>query len=266
MNQDLAIWSPVIVARLASPHHYRQKNSYHIGESYRRIEDLKVRIRSRQAQVQGKSVETKLSVVLLCLVEDHNGKLCPITREEILKERIPLSDFDQIPDRREDLHYLQDIENFSWDADLKGKYLNMSYYLTYMLMATQEQVVIIQPGSEGISYTNEVSPFAREGDRQADLITEENLKLRRQMHNYETNLESLKRGIQKAEINNTALSKELTSYKDMVEDLREAVKRKERIICSFENEIPLEKRGSPPLPTDEATLGKRIKRLFINNQ
>lgn len=267
MHQQLAIWCPVVITSLASPRTFRQNNSYQMAESYRRIEDIKVRIKACRSQVHGKYVETKVGVAWLCLLEDDQGRSCTIKREEVLKDKIALREFDQLADHQQELRYVQDISDFSWDADLKGKSVIISYKLSYRLMGTREQLVSVQTSHEQASIAANTKAKFPPADGQIDLLTEENLKLRRQLHFYETNLTSLKRGIKKAEKDNSALSMELRGYKNQVEALRNTVNYKDGIIGSSLTNKPLPNREAKKLWSahESDKLGQRIKKLFINN-
>ena len=267
MHQELAIWCPVVITSLASPRTFRQKNRYQMTESYRRIEDIKVRIKACQSQVQGKFVETKVGVAWLCLLEDFQGRTCMIKREEVLNDRIALQDLEQLADHQYELRYVQDISNFSWDADLKEKSLTISYELSYRLMGTREQLVLLQASHEQANITANTSIDFAQANGQIDPLTEENLKLRRQLHFYETNLTSLKRGIKKAEKDNSALNMEIKSYKELVEELQNTVGYKDRTVGSSLTNKPLLARAEKkPWPANESgNLGQRIKNLFINN-
>ncbi len=266
MHQDLAIWCPVVMTNLASPRLFRQRNPYQMAESYKRIQDLKVRIKNCQSQVQGNFVETKVGVAWLCLLEDYRGRSCPIKREEVLKDRVPLRDFDCLNEKYE-LHYIQDINNFSWDAELEDSLLIIRYELSYRLMGTREQLVFVQASMDQLNMDANVSPKYAQADGLIDAKLEENLKLRRQVHFYETNLSSLRRGIQKAEKDNYTLNMELRTYKAMVEDMRDAIEDKDRIMGRKLDNSPLLSRDVKKnwAAYEPNKLGQRIKNLFINN-
>lgn len=266
MHQDMAIWCPVVITNLVSPRLFRQKNRHQMNERYKRIEDLKVRIKTSQSQVQGNFVETKVGVAWLCLLEDYQGRSCSIRREEVLKDRVPLQDFDHMTEQQYELRYTQDINSFSWDAEIKDRYLLISYDLNYRLMGTREQLVFVQASNQQVNVAADHTN-AMQLDGLEDINVEENLKLRRQLYFYETNLSSLKKGIQKVEKDNYALNVELRGYRDMVKELRDAMANKDRIIGSnLDDSTDLETYRKKPWTVYETNkLGQRIKNLFVNN-
>jgi len=267
VTQNVTIWSPVIVASLTSPRNDRYQRSYPMDLNYKRIEDIKVRIKSCQVKVQGKSVETRIELELLCLLEDFEGSSRFVNREEIFKEQISLRDFDQIPNSQLGLRYIVDILELVWDGDILQQNLNINYDLRYNLLASREQLVQIQiaPDEES-QLANKAAPIPDQWEGEWQQVNEENHKLRQQMYFYERDLFSLKRAIQKTEKQSNSLNRELGSYKDMVAELKEAIKRKDRLICSFENEVRPTSIDSPTLPVNEARLGHRIKKMFLSNQ
>lgn len=260
MYQGLAVWSPVIVAGLEHSRLYQCQSIYPLDNRYRRIENIKVRIKSHQAKVLGKSAELRVNLELICLLEDYRHQPCAIRKEEIFKDRVLLKEFKPVPDNPLELNYIADIEDLSWDADLKEENLIISYNLAYNLLATREQIVPIQAADEKSLDIESEASLPDNG--RLEQISMENDKLRKQMYLYERDLGSLKRGLQKAQFHNNSMSKELNSYKQLVEELQEAVRRKEKIKYSPER---VETLPAPPAPP-ELSLGKRIKQIFLNNQ
>ncbi len=267
MTQNVTIWSPVIVSSLTSPRNDRYQRTYHMDLNYKRIEDIKVRIKSCQVKVQGKSVESRIELELLCLLEDFEGSSRLVNREEIFKEQISLRDFDGNLNPQLGLRFIVDILEVVWDGDIIQQNLNINYDLRYNLLASREQLVQIQiaPDEES-QLANKGSPKPDQWEEEWQQANEENHKLRQQMYVYERDLLSLKRSIQKKERQSNSLNQELGSYKDMVAELKEALKRKDRLICSFEDEVRPASIDSPALPVNEARLGHRIKKMFLSNQ
>lgn len=266
MQQNLAIWCPVVITNLRSPRLLRQENKYQLAESYKRIEDLKVRIKTSQSQIRGKFVETKVGVAWICLLENSQGRLNSLRHEEVLIDRVSLQYFKQLTEYNDELRYIQDINSFSWDAELKDGLLIIKYELSYMLMGTKERLVLVETGNEQVNICANISPNTVPADGQADERMQENFNLRRQLHFYEVNLSSLKKGIQKAEMDKYALNTELKNYKNTVEELRDAIVDKDRIINSFVNRIPRESDAPKSWTVYEPNkLGQRIKKIFIDN-
>ncbi|HZK86996.1 MAG TPA: hypothetical protein VFC40_03445 [Syntrophomonas sp.] len=234
MQENVTIWSSVIVAQLPDTRTCQQKREVMTSEKYRRIEDLKTRISARQVKVEGKSAEIKVNVESLTLLEDDQGNLHPYSRRDIIKERIPLALFDALPEEYQELRYIVEIKDFYGDAVLQGKNLIIIYYLSYMLLATREQMVTLQPAAIEADQRN-AAPVIQPSHDQTNPRLADNIILRRQLQLYETNLQSIKKSLQKAETNNSALSRELKGLQaGQAED-------------------------SPN------QMGKRIKNIFLNN-
>jgi hypothetical protein len=264
MYEKVTIWSSVIVARLPEERICQQKSEFVTSIKYRRIEELKTRISSRQVKVEGKSVEIKVNVETLFILEDGYGNLQPFSRRDVIKERIPLVQFTPRSDNYQDLNYIAEIRNFYGDAILEGQNLVVIYYLAYTLLATREQMVTLQPEPIEVSRENTVS-FIQPNHIQTEPLIAENIYLRRQLKLYETNLLSMKKSLQKAESSNAELRREIK----VLQTGRTA-------------EIPAGKDGPSqqgssekhetarviPIPTLEERrhqMGKKIKEFFINN-
>ena len=262
MQEKVTIWSSVIVAQLPEARICQQKSEFATSIKYRRIEELKTRISARQVKVEGKSVEIKVHVETLFILEDGHGNLHPYSRRDVIKERIPLAHFALSPDDCQDLSYIAEIRDFYGDAVLEGKNLVIIYYMAYMLLATREQMVTLQLESIEASQQNTV-PLIQSNHIQNEPLLAENIFLRRQLKLYETNLLSIKKSLQKAESYNAALSRELK------------ILRSGKAV-----ETPTGKDARPggsgqretarviPIPTLEERrhqMGKRIKEFFINN-
>lgn len=266
VQEELAIWCPVIITSLDSPRTFRHMNRYQTPDKCRRIEDMKVRIKNVQSQARGKYVETRIAVSCLCLLEEESGRPASFKREEVLIDRVPLHEFDVHMEDQPELHYIQEIIDFCWDAELKDNTILIMYDLSYKLMGTKEQLVLLQSRlTPDRTFTNEeINAF--QTVEKANPLTEENLKLRRQIHFYETNLSSLKRGIRKAEKDKTALSVELGAYKNMVEELQGIIDDKERLMGTYSKSLLQERESKKSWTGAESNkLGQRIKNLFISN-
>lgn len=262
MHQDLAIWCPVVITSLAAPRTFRHNSHYQMTDNYRRIEDMKVRIKSIQSQAQGKYVETKVGVSCLCLLENEQGRPCSIKREEVLVDRVPLRNFNPLADGQQELFYIHDICNFSWDAELNGNTIHISFELSYKLMGTKKQMVFVSASLKQAEATINAKTDLPQEFKPIHTSAEENLRLRRQVHFYETNLTSLKRAVQKAEKDNSALNIELKNYKDRVEELQVAINEKERIIHGYTNHCPRENANTKPRSPEFNKLTHRFKSIL----
>ena len=90
----------------------------------------------------------------------------------------------------------------------------------------------------------------------------ENRQLRQKIYLYEKDILSLKKGVYKAEKHSQQLNGEVGYYRQLAEQLQEAIKDKEARLIRYENSyFP-----SEALSEEAVTgLGKRIKRLFAAN-
>ena len=264
MQEKVTIWSSVIVAQLPEARICQQKSEFATSIKYRRVEELKTRISARQVKVEGKSVEIKVNVETLAILEDGHGNLHPYSRRDVIKERIPLAQFALRSDDCQDLSYIAEIRDFYGDAVLEGKNLVIIYYLAYMLLATREQMVTLQPESIKASQQNTVS-FIQPSHIQNEPLLAENINLRRQLKLYETNLLNIKKSLQKAESSNAALSRELKLLQSGKADGTPAGKDARPKPGDSEQRETARIIPISSLEERRHQMGKKIKEFFINN-
>lgn len=267
MSQALAIWSPVVLNKLQRPYHLQSHCNFALDQLFRSIEDLKIKVKTAVVRGQGLAVEALLRLDILCLVEDVNGQMHLISHEETIRNRISFSEFDQEIDRERDLNYVLDILDVDGRAELKSQELHVDYFIDFMIIATREQLVQISTDQEA-----SVSPSLNEvmAKLQAEIsrVEGENRNLRRRIYFYERDISSLKKGIRKSEAHSSRLHQELGHYQQMVKEMQDTIRDKERRLQNLENPYysPLKQRTlTESVMTDDLTLGARIKRLFLNS-
>ncbi len=261
MQDEVSIWSSVIVARMPETCTCQNKREITTAVRYKRIEDLKTRISARQVKIEGKSAELIVNVETLFILEDEQGNLLPFSRRDVIKERIPLAKFQPRPDDGQELCYIAEITDFYGDTVMQGQNLIVIYYLTYRMLALQEKIVTLQPGT-----IDEPSParLAESDHTYNDSLLTENLNLRRQLKIYEMNLLSIKKSLQKAETINAELSRQIKLLQagSAAHEEPEKADRARRSDQSSETSkiVPIHS-----LEERRQKMGRRIKEFFINN-
>ncbi|HOB11868.1 MAG TPA: hypothetical protein PLM20_05600 [Syntrophomonadaceae bacterium] len=268
MGQALAIWSPVVVSKLDQPYHLQSHYNCALDQLFRSIEDLKIKVRTAVVRAQGLAVETLLRLDILCLVEDINGQLHLISREETVRNRIPLAEFSPEIRRENELKYVLDIHNIDCQGELRNQELHLDYFIDYMIIATRDQLVQLT-AAESTEGQHSLREALMQLQAEVSRVENENRELRRRIYFYERDISSLKKGIRKAEISNSRLQQELNRYQEMIEQLQSLVRDKERRLQNLENpyysSAAKAHREQESSPEEELPLGTRIKRLFVNN-
>lgn len=267
MGQALSIWSPVVVSKLNRPFHLQSHYNCALDELFRSIEDLKIKVKTAVVRAQGLAVEALLRLDILCLVEDLDGQLHLISREETVRNRIPFGEFDPEIERNSDLKYVLHIHNIDCQGELKNQELHLDYFIDFMIIATHEQMVQLSAG-EKADIQHSLSEALAQLKTEVSRVEQENRELRRRIYFYERDVSSLKKGIRKAEVRNSRLQTEITRYQEIVEQMQTAIRDKDRRLQNLENPYysPLKERlPTEPVPEEELSLGVRIKRLFVNN-
>ncbi|MDD3364674.1 MAG: hypothetical protein PHZ03_06815 [Syntrophomonas sp.] len=272
MTQDIRLWSPVIVASLAAPRICQRESRFGTDQIFKRMEDIKVKIKNPRAEWQGKILEARMNLEIIALLEDHAGHTQLISRQEIIKDRVALGEFDRSLEQDEDAVFIIQIQDLKWDGEMQGNELIISYSLSYVILAAREQVVKLYANEE-----MELSNGEQENDLQGmemgmemeiDRVRNDNERLNRKLFLYERDLMSLQRGIKKAENRNVALSSELSGARELVKKLRDAITRKDLLICAYENPQNETRKKTLPLLAmgdEESKLGQRIKRMLMNS-
>lgn len=269
MGQAYSIWTPVVVGRLKSPHRIKEEKTYDIEKAYQKVEDVKVKVRYCRALPQGRAIEVQVKLDILCLLEDLLGTMHLIAKEETVKERIVLSDFDSYIDRDEQIKYIVNTVNLASHCELNGSILKVAYFIDLTIIATSEQVITLSSAAEVEPENDSLQEVLNKLKTQVKQMEEEKEALRRKIFFYERDISSLKKGLKKAENKNASLNKELKQYHEIVEQLRSAIQEKELRLSQYENPYysPSYDQNLRSLKEDEDsfTLGSRIKRMFMNN-
>ncbi len=267
MKQDILLWSPVIVNSLSTPRTCQQVRHYRVDTICNRVDDIKIKTIQLRAERRGKILEARIQLQIVALLEDFSGHSRLFSRPELIKERLAWQEFDKPPQQAADIKYIIQIQELKCDAELQGNEIIISYLLSYMLWAVQEQVVKLlaeeEPMNDNLEQINKFPP----AEAEVEMIRNQNGALNRKLFLYEKDLISLQRGIKKAEERNAQLCRELSGTQATVQQLREAVTRKDLLICSYENHLPMglpKNTPSAAMAPAEFTLGQRIKRILMN--
>jgi hypothetical protein len=267
VKQDICLWSPVIVASLATPRICQRESRFRTDQIFKRIEDIKVKIKNHRAEWQDKILAARINLEIIALLEDQGGYTQLISHQETIKDHVAIGEFDRPLKQEKDAVFIVQIQDLKWDGDLQGNELIISYYLSYVLFVAREQVVKLYSDEE-MEFSNEEQENDCQGiGTEIDRVCNDNETLHRQLFLYERDLMSLQQGIKKVENRNVALSLELKGTRELVEKLREAITRKDLLICRYENpqnEARKKMLSLPPRGDEEFKLGQRIKRMFIN--
>lgn len=268
METPLALWSQVVVAELPHPRMLREETSLPIDWDYSNLEDLKIKVRDTAIIPQGMAVETRIVVDILCLLSDEEGKVHLIKQEEMLKDRVALGEF-KPPVSHDSVNaatFILDLMQLNWEGNLNKNNLKVACFANYTVLVTREQMVRLSPKDQGEVQGEALPAAMRELENQVARIQEENQELQHQVFYNVRNINSLKKGIHKAESRAASLSQEVQNYQQLIEQLRQSIQEKDEYIQGLSH------RPEPNLPAFEDRhdsdehLGRRIKRLFLNNQ
>ena len=270
MEQAFSIWSPVIMAQLKTSRYLGREHSYPSERFHRTLEDLKVKVKHSEVHPQGQAVEVRVIVDILCLLEDDQGSMHLVKKEETIKERVFYSDFDQALESKDSLRFVINIKEISCDGELSRGEIRVRFLMEYNLIATREQVVRLWAGEQGELSKESLNQLFERLEEEVTRLAGENQELHRKIFYYQRDISSLKRSIRKLEMRNTGLLKEVTYFQQESEKLRQSLQDKEARIYrlqhyprTWSNPKPVE--TVEVLPEAEPGLGQRIKRLFLNN-
>lgn len=284
VEDNLTIWSPVLLTRLKQNRRIMEEKSYPLEFFYRGLEDLRIRIKERNVVALGTSIEARVKVDILCLLADSEGGMQLFKREETFTDRIPLLEFDRAVDRDDKIDYRLEIQGLTWEGEINGREVRVTCFIDYTVLATREQLVRLR-GEERAELQGEVlSEAMQKLGIEIERIQAENDELRKQVFYHTRNISSLKKGLQKAENRNAALNRENTAYQAMIERMRQEIQNAAaRGAVSTDRSgfgkvgpsgadlpnLPAAAEASANVKPDEANtsqLGARIKRLFQNSQ
>lgn len=270
MEQAFSIWSPVIMAQLKTPRRLGREHCYPSDRFNRTLEDLKIKVKHSEVLPQGQAVEVRVIVDILCLLEDDQGSMHLVKKEETIKERVSYSDFDQTLERKEPLRFVINIKEISSDGELSRGEIRVRFLMEYNLIATREQVVRLWAGEQGELSKESLNQLFERLEEEVTRLAGENQELHRKIFYYQRDISSLKRSIRKLEIRNVGLLKEVAYYQKESQELQQSLQDKEARIYRLQHyprawSNPQLTEISEELPEAEPGLGRRIKRLFLNN-
>ena len=267
MNQDISLWTSVIIASLKNPRTSQQERHLTVSPFYKRVEDIKVRIRNPRTEQQGKSLETRMNLEIIVLLEETDGRTVLISRPEIIKERVSFGEFDRLPQLEErDVEYITQIQDLNWDGELRDNEIVINYSLSYMIFAVREQIVRLF--AEDDVKSSDLEPSLDLQENLEETAGEEKFRedIRHKLFLYERDMLSLQRAIKKTEERNAVLNRELNGTQILVQTLRDAITRKDLLICRYENRTY--SAGGNPQPAiigAEPKLGQRLRRMFMSS-
>lgn len=269
MNKDISLWSPVIIASLTVPRTCQQERHLTVSPFYKHVDDIKVRIRKPSTEQQGKSLETRMNLEIIILLEESDGRTVLISRPEIIKERLSFAEFDRLPQPGEgEVAYITQIQDLNWNGELQDNEIIISYSLSYMIFAVREQVVRLYAEDEVKNNDLEQSSYLQNVNEEIAEENQVNENLKHKLFLYERDMLSLQRAIKKTEERNAVLNRELNGTQKIVQTLRDAVTRKDLLICHYENQLYSPGQKFKPLPAmngAEPKLGQRLRRMFMSS-
>lgn len=277
MTEGLAIWSRVVLAQLNRPRRINQEMVHILKSSFKSFEDVKVKIKELSWKRQGQAVETLLNLDLLFLVEEYNGVMKLVSQETSLRDRVPFSEFDgnwDLLGSDRMIGFNGDIKKLSWQTDVNDNEVKLILSVDYFLVATREQVVQLSEQSNALTESRDLSEKLEELKHEIARTQNEKQNLQHQIFLYERDISSLRRGIKKVEDRNSLLNKESKQYQEMLSQLQFAIREKERQLNRYANKISNEEQPDDYLPpaqmkeqadNSELSLGRRVKRLFMNS-
>lgn len=269
MEQAFSIWAPVVMAQLNTPRRLGYERSYASERLFRLMEDLKIKIRHSEVITQGQALEVRVKIDILCLLEDPAGHMHLIKKEETLRERVAYTEFDHSLEKEEGVSFVINVNDVSFDGELKGGEIRVRLLVEYTLIATREQAVRLWSSEQGEVNQEPLSQLFERLEAEVSRLAGENQELHRKIFFYQRDISSLKRGISKLEKRNAGLLKDIDFYQRETENLRQDLQEKESHIYRLKHnsQVPVfpARESSPGEQESEPGLGGRIKRLFLNN-
>lgn len=267
MNQDISLWTPVVEGSLTTPHICRKECNVAVGRSCQRIEDIKVRILNMQTEQHGKHLETIIRLETVVLLEDYDGRTVLVSRPDTIQERLSFAEFDRTPPATEqEIGYITKMKELHWDGDQQAENVIINYCLSYMVFAVREQMVRLYAENELKDMGTEPDQALQVPEWETAPLERTNEALRHRLFLYEKDILGLRRAIKKTEERNAMLSRELSGVQKLVQTLRDAVTRKDLLICQYENQgRTAEDKYFPGISGLEPKLGQRLKRMFMGS-
>ncbi len=266
MAQDISLWSPVVIDCLHQARTFQRECRCDLDERYIRIDDIRVKIRNALAGRQGKHVEAAIQLEAIVLVEDKNRHTGIVSRTINFRERVDWPERDGQMGHNHQARFILQVEDLDWNAEIVGHEIVIRYSIKFEVYAVRDQVVRI-PLQAGFEQGVPAEDYRSLENVAVDGIRDENEALHRRLRCYQSDMQSLRHGIKKAEERNARLRRELDGSREKVQQLQETLIRKEPLI-THHNQKPAIKES---LKADryyqkesETRWGQRIKKLLLN--
>lgn len=267
MRRDISLWCPVILAGLPAPRTCQKEYRWSLEEGWERIDDIRVKAPRTEAIRQGKYVQVLIQLETIVLVEGRNGDMGVISRTVHVSERVkwPVPGPDAANEG--ETGFILPIERLQWDAEIQDQSIVLRYTIEYMLYAIREQVIRLFQNDHEWGQRPVGNDGGEEGSNEMSRIKKENQALNRRLVFYQKDMSSLRHGLKKAEARNAKLCHELNGTRQIVQQLQDAVTRKDLLISRYRrngataNPIQM---APAPQTNHYRGLGQRIRRLLLN--
>ncbi len=266
MAQACLIWSPVIIAELNNPQKVNEHLVYAVDDSFYSMEDIKVKTKNSEIIKQGKAIEANIVVDIICLLADSGGHMHLISKEEIIRQRVALSEFNKVLETDEQIEFWLNVMNLDWEGEFSGGSIRITLFLDYVVIATRQQIVRLSLDEEGDVIKENISEVLEKLEKEIEKLEIDNLILRKKVFLYERNISSLKKGINKVEKRNAILDREVRRYQELEDVLQSQIKHKNNLDNSYIKD-PVDKAINQDKEEDKYPLSqaKKIKKMFLES-
>mgnify|MGYP000892591470 CR=1 FL=1 len=141
MQQELRIWSPVVVASWPGIRLFRMQACYPLNGEFEAIEYMRLKTGNTQVICHGKTVEVAIEVEILSLMKEAGGNSRLLNRKDTLRDRLPLQEFRPLVQSEQDVDFIIDIKKIDWDGNIREQEILVTYYIDYCIFGVKEQVV-----------------------------------------------------------------------------------------------------------------------------
>lgn len=262
MEDLITIWTPVIISKLISAHKTQEHIIYQLDQIFNVLEDVKIKVKQAKARIYGKGAEVTIKFELLCLVQDMNGDMQLVSREEKLVHIIPASRFSHHFTREQDPSFAVNITSLKWEGEIKGRELKIGYGLDYIILVLQDRAVKLSTENSIEVQGDITEEIMGHHEEELDRIREEKEELLQKIFYYERDITSLKKSISKTEKRNTTLSYEVTRNQQLIQQLQKAMRDKETRINN-DAHYSYWRRTEEQAPDSDSSRGSWLKRMFI---
>lgn len=266
MAQACLIWSPVVIAEMNSPQKINKQVVYAIEENFYSMEDIKVKTKNSLVKKQGRAIEANIVVDIICLLADAEGNMHLISREEIIREKVALTEFNKVLDIEEQIEFWLNVNKLDYEGDFSAGEIVITLFLDYVIVATKNQIIRLIQGNEGEITKESIDEVLQKLEKEISNMEKDNYILRKKVFIYERNISSLKRGITKAERKNAVLNKEIGQYQAEVNELYIKLKQKETQGRTDASDWANRLATNGKQENKYASQAKKIKRLFLDSR